>query len=312
MLDAVIIGGGIAGWQAAIQLGRYKHEVLVIDAGYGRSTLCRNYHNILGWPQGISGLELRELGKNHATQLGVSFINDEVLSIDKKEEGFVMKLKQDIEDETNQKTISKTILLATGVLDRFPNLPGLVNCLGRSIYICPDCDGYEASGKRTIVLGSGNAGASMAISLTYWTDNIVYINHEQKKIDLSYKERLREHSIEVRSQPIGEVIEKQGYFEGMIFVDGEMIYGDKAFIAFGHNHVKTDLAHQLGVERMENNHIVTDPRTKMTNIPHVWAAGDIGVHSEQVTIAMGEGSQAAIWMHKSLLKMTNRRQLTYV
>ncbi|MNI90942.1 dihydropyrimidine dehydrogenase subunit A [compost metagenome] len=58
---------------------------------------------------------------------------------------------------------------------------------------------------------------------------------------------------------------------------------------------------QLGAERHENKHIITDPRSKMTNVQHVWAAGDVAVHAEQVTIAMGEGSQAAIWMHKALV-----------
>ncbi len=67
--------------------------------------------------------------------------------------------------------------------------------------------------------------------------------------------------------------------------------------------MKSDLARQLGAERMENRHIVTDPRSKMTSVPFVWAAGDVGVHAEQVTIAMGEGAQAAIWMNKALLML---------
>src|SRR3954449_8067559 len=77
--DCIIIGGGIAGLQASIQLGRYMHKVLVIDSGYGRSTLCRSYHNILGWPDGISGEELRRLGRQQAEKLGVAFVQDEVV-----------------------------------------------------------------------------------------------------------------------------------------------------------------------------------------------------------------------------------------
>lgn len=70
--DCLIIGGGIAGLQAAVQLGRYQHNVTVIDKGYGRSTLCRSYHNILGWPDGVSGDQLRALGRMQTERL-VSF-----------------------------------------------------------------------------------------------------------------------------------------------------------------------------------------------------------------------------------------------
>jgi thioredoxin reductase (NADPH) len=296
--DSIIIGGGIAGLQAAIQLGRYKHDVLVIDAGYGRSTLCRDYHNLLGWPEGISGEKLRKLGQTHASGLGVKFIEDEVVSAEKHDLGFHLFVKHN-----NKNYIGKTLLLATGVMDRFPNLPGLVPCLGLSVYICPDCDGYEVSGKRTLVFGAGDVGAGMAISLTYWTEDLIYINHELKPLSTKYKEKLNDHGISYVEQPIKKVLQNQGEIRGIILENDKQILGNKAFIAFGGNHVKTELARQLGIERMENNHIMSDPRTKQTNIKRIWAAGDIGVHSEQVTIAMGEGSQAAIWMHKTLLEM---------
>src|SRR5690606_34771208 len=81
----------------------------------------------------------------------------------------------------------------------------------------------------------------------------------------------------------------------------ENVTAERAFVAFGGNEVRSDIAKQLHIERMENRHIITDPRTKMTNIPGIWAAGDIAVHSEQLVIAMGEGLQSAIWMHKWLL-----------
>jgi thioredoxin reductase len=88
--DCMIIGGGIAGLQAAIQLGRYSvHNVLVIDAGYGRSTLCRQYHNLLGFPEGISGEELRSRGRTQAKSYGVKFVQDTVIEAKKREEQFL-------------------------------------------------------------------------------------------------------------------------------------------------------------------------------------------------------------------------------
>jgi len=297
MYDCIVVGGGIAGLQAAIQLGRYEHKVLVIDKGYGRSTLCRSYHNLLGWPDGVSGEEIRTIGRNQATNLGVQFVEDEVIEVQQKEDIFEFKVKNST--HTYQ---GKRVLLATGVLDRFPPLPGLVPCLGLTVYICPDCDGYEIKGHRTIVMGSGNTGASMALTLTYWEKDIIYINHEHATIDQSKLDELHNKNITVIEQPIERVLTgKEWEFQGVQLHSGEEIKGSRGFIAFGGNEVKSDLAKQLGIERLENKHIVTDPRSKMTSVKNVWAAGDVGVHSEQVTIAMGEGSQAAIWIHKSLL-----------
>lgn len=88
LYDCIIVGGGIAGLQGAIQLGRYQHQTLVIDAQDGRSTLCRSYHNILGWPDGVSGKELRERGKTQAEKLGVQFTQGEVKKAKKPKKVF--------------------------------------------------------------------------------------------------------------------------------------------------------------------------------------------------------------------------------
>lgn len=298
--DCIIVGGGIAGLQAAIQLGRYMHTVLVIDKGEGRSTICRSYHNLLGWPEGISGNQLRYLGKLQAERLNVTFMLDEVIFIDKLSSGFTVKVKQ--ADVAPFQT--RCILIATGVMDRIPDLPGLLPFLGKSIYVCPDCDGYEVLSKKTIVLGAGDTGANMALTLLYWTRQLIYINHDRAEVSPDKLQKLVTKGIIYIEQAAKEIVVENGVdFRGVRLSDGTLVDGERGFLAFGGNEVHSSLVQGLGVERLENRHIVTDPRTKMTNISNVWAAGDIGVHSEQVTIAMGEGSQAAIWIHKALMKM---------
>ena len=85
--DCIIVGGGLAGLQAAIQMGRYScHRVLVVDAGEGRSTLCRTYHNILGFPDGVSGEELRSKGRVQAERTGVSFEKDRIIKAGRRGE----------------------------------------------------------------------------------------------------------------------------------------------------------------------------------------------------------------------------------
>ncbi|MFD0692687.1 NAD(P)/FAD-dependent oxidoreductase [Paenibacillus sp. GCM10027628] len=305
--DSIIVGGGIAGLQAAIQLGRYEHQVLVVDAGYGRSTLCRSYHNVLGWPEGVSGEELRRLGRMQAERLGVQFVMDEVVQAvakGKPGDGF------ELWGKSGQGYETKTLLLATGLLDRMPELPGLKRCLGLTVYVCPDCDSYEVKGKRTIVMGSGDVGARMALTLSSRTQDLIYVNHEQRAIKAELLTELKNKGITYVSEDIHEVVaEASGSIRGIRLASGKEIEAERGFIAFGGNEVKSDLARQLGAERLENRHIVTDPRSKMTSVPFVWAAGDVGVHAEQVTIAMGEGSQAAIWMNKALLMMKEEKNM---
>ncbi|MED1202813.1 NAD(P)/FAD-dependent oxidoreductase [Heyndrickxia acidicola] len=295
LFDCVIVGGGIAGLQAGIQLGRYKHRILIIDSNNGRSSICHGYHNILGYPDGVSGVELRGAGKKQCEALGVVLVEDTVVSAKKIENYFILTGQQ------GQTYSGKTLLFATGVMDRIPDFPSLYPCLGISVYVCPDCDGYEIKNKSTIVIGSGNVGANMALILSYWTDKLIFVNHEEKPVSEEKKRLLDEKKIRYYSGEIAEVLAEGSNFQGVRLKNGKMILSSRAFIAMGGNEVRSAVAAQLGVELHQNKHILVDPRTKKTNIENVWAAGDIAAHSEQVTIAMGDGSQAGIWIHKSLM-----------
>ncbi|MFD0712588.1 NAD(P)/FAD-dependent oxidoreductase [Paenibacillus sp. GCM10027626] len=293
--DCVIVGGGIAGLQAAIQLGRFRRKTLVIDAGDGRSVLCRKYNNLLGYPDGVSGQELREKGRLQAEKTGVVFVQARAERAERLAEGFQLWM------ESGQAVQAKRLLLSTGVVDRMPQLPGLLPCLGRSIYVCPDCDGYEVNGKRTIVLGAGDVGAEMALTIAYWTPRtLTYINHEQTEVSKQLLERLQANKIEYFAAPVSRLTEKNSELSEVVMLSGTVYEVEKGFIAFGGNQVRSELGRQLGASLHENNHILADARTKMTNVLHLWAAGDVVAHSEQVSIAMGDGSQAAIWMHRSL------------
>jgi thioredoxin reductase (NADPH) len=295
--ECIIIGAGIAGLQAAIQLGRYMHDVLVIDSENGRSNLCRGYHNILGWPDGVSGQTLRELGRKQAECLGIEFMNDLVVEAGKKDKLFLLRTRQGKEFQ------AKTLLLSTGIKDHIPDIKNIEPCLGISIYVCPDCDGYEVKDKHVLLLGAGSTGANLALTLTYWTKEITFINHDAKQLDTSLVNKLEQNHIHIIHEPIKAVIaENESVFKGVILNNGQTVKGDRGFIGFGGNVVHSELASLLGVERLENKHIIVNPRTKETNVTNVWAAGDVVAHSEQVTIAMADGCQAAIWIHKRLVK----------
>jgi thioredoxin reductase (NADPH) len=295
MYDCLIVGGGIAGLQAAIQLGRYDHRVMVLDAGDGRSAICQSYHNILGYPDGVSGPYLRDVGRKQASQYGVEFMIGKAESAGKTADGFEVK------DGDGKTYKASTLLLATGVMDRIPPFPDLMPTLGISVYVCPDCDGHEVKDKSTIVMGAGTVGANMALTLSYFTDRLTYVNHEQTEVDEEKMHAMKEKGIRYVEGPIEKVLADGADFRGVQLSNGDQLSSERGFIAFGGNEVKSQLAHQLGVELHENKHVLVDPRTKMTNIENVWAAGDLVAHSEQTTIAMGDGMQASIWIHKTLL-----------
>jgi thioredoxin reductase len=256
--------------------------------------LCGCYHNLLGWPDGVSGTTLRSIGEQQAETLGVSFIEDTVTALSEQDDIFRASTQHSNTYE------AKRLLLATGVKDNIPPFPELYPCLGISIFICPDCDGYEIVDQPTLVIGSGNVGANMAITLTNWSDKITYINHGLQPISKKTSLMLSQKNIITYDEKIETFLTKEAKLQGLVLKSGQRLEASYGFLAFGGNVVNTTLASQLGVTLQKNQHIEVNPRTKMTNVQHVWAAGDIVAHSEQVAIAMGDGLQAAIWIHKSL------------
>ncbi|MGO4729647.1 NAD(P)/FAD-dependent oxidoreductase [Paenibacillus sp. 2KB_22] len=298
-VDCIIVGGGLAGLQAAIQLGRYSaHQVLVIDAGEGRSTLCRTYHNILGFPDGVSGEELRARGRMQAERTGVSFEKDRIVQAGRHGEKIQLFGTSGVEYR------SKTVLLATGLSDRVPDIPGLTPTLGRTVYVCPDCDGYEIQDQRTVLLGSGEAGANMAMILIQRTNDLLYINHEQAPISAELHRSMKEAGVRYLEAAVQEVQQiEDGHITGILTEDGQIFESERGFIAFGGNRVHYELAEQLGAVIADNKHVEANPRS-LQAATNVWIAGDLGLHAEQATVAMGEGSIAAIWIHKALQQMT--------
>lgn len=297
MWDCAIIGGGIAGLQAAIQLGRYEHTCLVLDSNQGRSTRCRNYHNLLGWPDGVSGLHLRTLGRRQAAALGTRFDQATVQRVAKDGESFTLTTAS---EQTIQ---TKTLLIATGIVDHIPPIPGLEPALGLSVYVCPDCDGFECRNRTTVVMGAGRTGAEMALTLKYWTDDVTLVLHsEEPAVPEEWMQKLNERGVRVIAQPVTHVeCDAASMLESILLADGQQLFAERGFVAFGGNQVQSALAVELGVKRLNERHILVNPRTKMTNVKGVWAAGDVVAHSEQVSIAMADGSQAAIFIHKYLL-----------
>lgn len=297
--DTVIVGGGIAGLQTAIQLARCLRRVAVIDIPGGRSTIAKAYRNILGFSEGVSGDFLRHAGKEQAQKYGAILITDEVTKLSTDPSGlFSIGTKSGIHTLT-----SRTLVLATGMRDPFPAIPGFSDCVGISIFLCPDCDGYETVDKATAIIGAGPHAVSMADELIYYTNRLTVINHAEMQVDRQAVSELSKRGIMYREEKVCALHHTAGQLQKIELSSGERLAVERAFLAFPGAHALTELLRGFSVQIHEKGHIQTNQRTKETDHPNIWAVGDINEHSQQVSIAMGDGTQAAIWIQKRLREL---------
>lgn len=297
--DTIIIGGGIAGLQTAIQLARSLRRVAVVDVPGGRSTVAQAYRNILGFPDGVSGPSLRLVGKRQAQKYGVIFIEDEVVSFEAEgQTGFLVFTKSG-----TAPLRARTLVMATGIRDPFPAIPGIQECLGISVFLCPDCDGYETVDEYTAVIGAGPQAVAMAKELGYYTNRIVVVNHAGIPAEPDSLQELDAFGFSFLDAKVIDLHHDGGHLREVLLSSGEQLLVRRAFLAFSGAKVQSDLLSGFGVRLNEKGHVITNPRTKETDLPNVWAVGDVIEHSQQVAIAMGDGAQAAIWIQKRLREL---------
>ena len=198
--DVAVVGGGPAGLTAALWLGRYLHSVALIDSGDPRNWETRGINGFLG-AQGIRSPELRARGRADAASFGVELVDDEVSRIHNTNgERFVLDLY-------HGRTIeARRTLLAIGIKDIWPDIPGLGDCYGETAHVCPDCDGYETRGRKTVVIGSGRKAVGMALSLTTWTEKIVICtNGQPADMEAKHLEKLKALNIPVLEAKVNRI-----------------------------------------------------------------------------------------------------------
>ena len=299
--DVAIVGGGPAGLSAAVWLARYLHRVVLVDSGDPRNWETRGVNGFLGLPR-IRPAELRAKGRDEARQYGATLVDDCVLRVARERDGdFVLTL------DSGAVYRASRLLLAIGLKDVWPDIPGLERVYGETAHVCPDCDGYEARDKKTVVIGRGRKAVGMALNLTTWTrDIIICTNGEPAALDLpEYCEKLDALNIPVLTDRVVSVCARAGRIHCLALASGMELDADKIFFAIG-QYPADDLGAQLGCARDEGGHIIVDEHYH-TSVPDVYAAGDIVPGAQLAIAAAGDGAIAALAIHKSLVP--ERRQL---
>ena len=297
--DVAVVGGGPAGLSAALWLARYLHKVVVIDSGDPRNWETRGINGYLGH-QGIRSPELRRIGRIEVEKYGAQFVSGIVdTATNETGELFAMCLR-------DGKTIeARRILLAIGIRDVWPDIPGLDQCYGETAHVCPDCDGYETRDKKTVVIGSGRKAVGMALALTTWTKQIVICtNGEPPDMNQELLNILKPLNIPVLDSPITCVISQQKEIRAVELEGGMSLDCERLFFAIG-QYPSDDLGSQLGCKRDEIGRLVIDQRNH-TSIRNVFAAGDVAGGPQLAIAAAASGAIAAVAIHASLVPETRK------
>lgn len=299
--DSLVIGGGPAGLSAAIYLARYNRSCLVVDMGGGRSANHEINENYLGFPKGIHIEELRKRGQRQAERFGALFVQDKATKIKKQKDYF------EIEGGQNR-YLSKTVIIATGVTDLWPDIKDLEDYLGKSLFWCITCDGHKTIGKKIVIIGDDNGAAGTAMQFLNFTRKVDVVTNKkegEEKIDKEWFMRLKNNQITIYRSRMATVNGKNGYFQNLILETGEKI-DFKIMINQQGSVPNSELAKEIGVEVDKNGYIKTD-HEKKTNIPFLYAAGDVtSLHSHQVVIAAAEGAVAGETANYELYKPEQR------
>ena len=292
--EVIIIGGGLAGLSAALYLGRSKRDALLIHSGRSMAKWEADVQNYLGFPDGIDGTDLLKRGHMQVARFQVEIIEDEVRTLEKDDDTFHLQGQQ-------ADYYAKRVLIATGLTHLPPDIPGVKDCLGKSLFFCKDCDAYRVQGKRIVIIGRNNEAADYALAMLLFSPSVmIATNREEPKWDLDHAGWLEEYQIPVRRDRIRMVEHDDGHLRALTFEQGDPMKLDAAFTTRGdvyHN----DLAEDIGASIDSEGEIIVDACLR-TRVDGLYAAGCVTAANCQMIIAAGQGAIAGQAINRDLFE----------
>lgn len=287
--DAIIVGGGPAGLSAAVSVTRARWSVLLFDAERpGRSDWRQMNYNYLGFPDGISIVDLCSRGRAQAERLGVLVIDAVVETVERGVGEFTVT-------SAGKTYHGRGLILATGVSDNWVKFPGHEQYIGKTMHWCITCDGYEMRDQRVLVVGNNADAGELALQMLHFDPRSVTLltNGESIGLPPAQVDELNDYGIDIIVDRVIEARARaRGCFEAVQLAGGGEILLDHLFSAQGAE-PNTTLARSIGVELAEDGFIQVDAEAK-TSVPLIYAAGDVtSLFSHQVLTAAHEGATAA-------------------
>lgn len=292
-LDCLVIGGGPAGLTAAIYLARFRRNFIVVDARCSRAAWIPISHNHAGFPEGIAGRDLLDRMLAQALRYGTEIVSGQIIGLKRLADGT-------FEAWSKSTTYNaKTVLIATGVIDKEPELPNLFNAVQRGlIRHCGICDGYEVIDHKIAVIGRGATGLGEALFLKTYTSDITLLSLG-RSVELEGADRLKMQAAGVKciEEPITEVA-TDGAKILTLTIDGKDLAFDTLYSALGCA-PRSELAVALGANLDENKCVVADEHQR-SSIRNLFVAGDVARGLDQISVAMGHAAVAATAIHNVL------------
>ena len=302
MEDCIIVGAGPAGLTAAIYLARFHLSIRLFDCGTSRAALIPCTHNHAGFPDGIAGPELLARMLEQAERFGAERELARVTRILREDDGFTVSAE-------GRAYRARTVLLATGVINTRP--AGIDDALHTQalaeglLRYCPICDGYEVTDRRLAVIGTGEHGTAEALFLRGYTADLTLISPEAAhELDPQCEAELDRAGIARVDGPCGEYAIEDGRLA--LDTAGGRLAFDSVYPALG-SRVRSDLAAEAGAMTSEDDCIVVDSHQR-TNLPGLFAAGDVVKGLDQISHAMGEGGVAATAIRNYLAELEPLRR----
>lgn len=298
--DIIILGSGPAGLQAAIHAARRKASVLVVGKIKKSSAYNASIENFC-CVEGTSGEQMLESGRLRAKEAGAVFTDDDIIRLEKTGDFFELKT------ESGKEISAGAIIFAMGISHEKLRVKGEKELLGKGISYCVDCDAGFFKGETVAVVGGGSAAVYGALTLLFYAKDVHLICEKVDVADLPLKE-LMESSIIVHEGRRVSAITGEKAVESLVLDDGTGIEATGVFIEQGARGI-TELAGSLDIEfdRETMRYIQTNKKQE-TNIPGIYAAGDICGPPWQVAKAVGEGCiaglEAAFWVKRNREKIT--------
>jgi thioredoxin reductase len=287
--DVVVVGGGAAGLNAALVLGRARRRVAVVDAGAPRNAPAAHMQGFLS-RDGMPPAGLLAAGRAEVAGYGVELVEDQVVGI---EAGFFVRLPG------GRVLRARRILVATGVRDELPDIPGVRQRWGRDLLHCPYCHGWEVRGQPIGVLGTQPGSAQHALLVRQWSDDVTFFVHTYH-LTSAERVQLEARGVRVVSGEVARLVVQADRLTGVELADGRVIPRTAVFIRPGNVPHADGLLPRLGCKVNEAGFVTVDA-TGRTSTFGVWAAGNVVDPRAQVITSAGAGSAAAIAINADLV-----------